>query len=136
MTSLEVCGAGLKHAGWQDYAFAVYTQPLGSSWMVFARKQILASLEMTRVWVCGSLPRHLTPCHSEEPERRGICCFSNFGKPDFSLPREMTMRGDLFLVSGARKFAAYFLRCHPDPERSEGGRIYALQIQMHRSFAA
>src|SRR5438128_1327928 len=84
MTSLEVCGAGLKHAGWQDYAFAVYTQPLGSSWMVFARKQILASLEMTRVWVCGSLPRHLTPCHSEEPKRRGICCSPTFGQTDIS----------------------------------------------------
>ena len=37
---MRYAARGLEHTGWEDYAFAGYTQPLGSSWIVFARKQI------------------------------------------------------------------------------------------------
>ncbi len=68
MTSLEVCGAGLKHAGWEDYAFTGYI-PSGRfvvGWS-FARKQISRFARNDKVWGL------LKPTHSAvAPDRRGI----------------------------------------------------------------
>src|SRR6266566_3326323 len=85
MTSLEICGAGLKHAGWEDYAFAGYTQPLGSSWIVFARKADF-SLRSKRQGL-GFVEACLDTLHlviARSPRRRGICCSPTFGQKQIS----------------------------------------------------
>jgi len=91
MTSLEICSAGIRAHGVGGLRLR---RLYPTARFVVDRLCPKADFWLRSKWqwfrICWSLPRHLTPCHSEEPKRRGICCFSNsWSKADFSLPREM-----------------------------------------------
>src|SRR5213079_2018144 len=93
MTSLEVCGAGLKHAGWQDYAFAAYIQPVVRRGSSLPQSRFLAAFEMTMIGVveaCLDTLLLVIP-RSRSDEESAVLQF--WSKADFSLPLEMTMFG-------------------------------------------